>query len=214
MKYITTTLIAAFCWMNAIDAADYTTPAQELEAKLKQLTSFEANFIQQRYSSSRGIQESTSGRFILQRPNRFLWQTFEPYAQTILSDGKVIWTIDVDLEQVIINSVDEEIQNAPILLLAQEQGDLAKQFVIEKNIIEGKDFFILMPIDSSGNFEKLTIGFQDETLSVFELFDSLGQVTRISMTNARNNPVLDVVQFTPEIPEDYDVIDSRPVSDD
>ena len=184
--------------------------AADLEAELGKIQSFEANFIQQRYSSNRGLEESTSGRFTLLRPDQFMWQTYEPYAQTILSNGEAIWTIDVDLEQVIISAIDDEIQNAPILLLAKDQKNLVELFEIEKQVIDEEVFYILEPVDSSGNFERLRIGFVDETLSSFELYDSLGQLTRISMTNVRSNPVLDISEFNPELPEDYDVIDTRP----
>ena len=186
------------------------TAVEQLENELAKIQSFEANFIQQRFSSNRGLEESTSGRFTLRRPDQFMWQTFDPYAQTIVSNGKAIWTIDVDLEQVIISPIDEEIQNAPILLLAKDQENLAELFAIEKQIIESEVFYILEPLDSSGNFERLRIGFVDETLNSFELYDSLGQLTRISMTNVRNNPVVDMSEFNPELPEDYDVIDTRP----
>ena len=184
---------------------------KELAQKLGEITSFEANFVQQRYSSNRGLQESTSGKFLLKRPNQFLWQTFTPFAQTIISNGEILWTIDDDLEQVIINPMDDEIQNAPILLLAREQANLKELFQIEKQAIDEGDFFILRPLDSSGNFERLRIGFEDNVLSMLELYDSLGQLTRITMTNSRQNPVVDLSTFTAKIPEDYDVIDSRPI---
>lgn len=183
----------------------------ELEQMLGDISSFEANFVQQRYSSNRGLEESTSGKFLLKRPNQFLWQTFTPFAQTIISNGEALWTIDDDLEQVIINPMDDEIQNAPILLLARDQANLKELFTIEKQVIEEGDFFILRPLDSSGNFERLRIGFEDNVLSILELYDSLGQLTRITMTNSRQNPVVDLSTFIAKIPEDYDVIDSRPL---
>ena len=209
-------LLLALMVLSIQSVADTQTPTvvEQLEIELGKIQSFEANFIQQRYSSNRGLEESTSGRFILRRPNQFMWQTFEPYAQTIVSNGEAIWTIDVDLEQVIISPIDEEIQNAPILLLANDQENLAELFAIEKQVIESEVFYILEPLDSSGNFERLRIGFVDETLSSFELYDSLGQLTRISMTNVRNNPVVDMSEFNPELPEDYDVIDTRPEKED
>lgn len=214
MKQLYTVVLLILWSTLTVAETETSSPAEQLESELAKIKSFEANFVQQRYSNNRGLEESTSGRFILQRPNQFIWQTYEPYAQTILSNGEAIWTMDVDLEQVIISPIDEEIQNAPILLLAKDQIDLAQLFAIEKQIIDSETFYILEPLDSSGNFERLRIGFIDNTLSTFELYDSLGQLTRISMTNIRNNPVVDVSQFNPVIPVDYDVIDSRPLEQD
>ena len=191
------------------------TASEQLESELTKLQTFEANFVQQNYAVGRMAEESTSGRFLLQRPNQFMWQTYSPFAQTITSNGEAIWTLDDDLEQVIISPLDEEIQNAPILLLAREHTDLEKLFTIEKEEEEEDNevYYVLNPVDNSGNFERIRIGFTNDMLSVLELFDSLGQMTRITMTNVRMNPVLDPSVFSPEIPDDFDVIDSRPIPD-
>jgi outer membrane lipoprotein carrier protein len=182
-----------------------------LQQYLDNLQSYEANFQQQRYSVNRQLIDTTSGRFILKRPNQFIWQTFAPFEQTISSDGQSIWTLDIDLEQVIINPVDEEVANAPIYLLTQDQQSINTLFNVEHQAVDGTDFFVLTPIDESGTFERIRLGFSQGILNSLELYDSLGQLTRISMTNIRNNPIVDISQFQLSIPDDYDVIDNRPI---
>jgi len=88
-------------------------------------------------------------------------------------------------------------------------------FTVEKRAIEEGDFYVLHPLDSSGNFERVRIGFKDNVLNTLELYDSLGQLTRVTMTNSRQNQIVDATKFSADIPEDYDVIDMRPtVADD
>lgn len=220
MKFLSTALLC-LCTLSMfaetaseqLDNAD--SVSNELSARLENIRSFEANFVQQRYAANRGSEETTSGQFLLKRPNQFLWQTFTPFAQTVISNGEALWTVDDDLEQVIINPLDEEVQNAPILLLVRDQANIKELFTVEKQAIEEGDFYVLHPLDSSGNFERVRIGFKDNVLNTLELYDSLGQLTRVTMTNSRQNQIVDATKFSAEIPEDYDVIDMRPtVADD
>ena len=185
------------------------TAAAELQSYLDEMTSFESNFLQQRYSANRALLDTTSGRFVLKRPLHFIWQTFSPFEQKIVSDGESMWTIDDDLEQVIINPLDESVSNAPIFLLVNKQSSITSMFNVEKQMLDTNTTFVLEPVDQSGHFERVRLGFDGKTLAIMELYDSLGQLTRISMTNSRKNPIISMDEFVTEIPDDYDVIDSR-----
>jgi len=188
------------------------TGSERLSTYLAKLDSYEANFQQQRYSSARDLMDSTSGRFVLSRPSQFIWQTFTPFEQKIVSDGKTLWTIDVDLEQVIINDVDERVENAPIYLLARNQADINNLFSVEyQRLDDNNEFFIMSPRDESGAFEGLRLGFVDGILKSLELNDSLGQLTMITMTNIRNNPILDIGQFSYTANDEFDIIDNRKI---
>lgn len=197
-----------------VDESNVITDTDRLLKYLNNLSSYEANFLQQRYSTSRELLDSSSGRFVLSRPSQFIWQTYTPFEQKIMSNGKVLWTIDVDLEQVIINDVDERIENAPIYLLARNQADLANLFNVKHQpVAENNEYFVLNPKDESGAFEGVRLGFVDGILSSIELNDSLGQLTLVTMTNIRNNPILDISQFEYTPDEDFDIIDSRTTSE-
>ena len=206
-------VVAIVLFFSQFVSAEEQTAEPSLQSYLDKLNSYEANFQQQRYSVNRQLLDTTSGRFVLKRPSQFVWQTYSPFEQTISSDGETIWTMDIDLEQVIISPVDQQIENAPIYLLTEAQQTIEEVFEIEHQVVEKVDYFVLLPKDESGAFERLRIGFNAGTLASLELYDSLGQLTRINMTNIRNNPLVDVSQFSLSIPEDYDIIDNRPISD-
>lgn len=200
--------------------------SKKLHGYLQRLQSYSANFQQQLVSSTRRLMETTSGEFVMKRPNKFRWQIFTPYEQSIIADGKSIWSIDIDLEQVTITDIDENIVNSPIMLLSQNNDRLNEIFTVEELINEEsisavitesqpdinntkKERFLLKPIDNSSNFERVVLGFNDGILYLIELHDSLGQITIVTMTNIRNNPILGEDNFIYIEMPDFDVIDSR-----
>ncbi|MFT5453297.1 MAG: outer membrane lipoprotein carrier protein [Enterobacterales bacterium] len=187
---------------------------EKLNGYLVNIESYEANFQQSLSGVSRGNSETTSGRFLMKRPDRFRWQINFPYQQTIIADGQSIWTIDNDLEQVTVNEIDNSIANSPIMLISRKNNELEKLFtVVEMESQKELEKFLLKPKDGSSNFEFIQLGFKEGVLQFIELNDSLGQVTSIVMTNIRNNPIIGNHEFIYEEIADFDLIDSREKSD-
>ena len=182
----------------------------QLTHYLSKLDSYEANFQQQLVSGQRRHMETTSGKFVMQRPNRFLWKIITPYEQTIIADGVNVWSIDVDLEQVTVVEIEKSMANSPIMLLTQNDSKIESIFSVTS--IESKnqlERFLLKPLDSSANFEFVQLGFDEGILQLLELHDNLGQITIITMTNIRNNPIVDMNLFVYHEIADFDLIDSR-----
>ncbi|PCJ48315.1 MAG: outer membrane lipoprotein carrier protein LolA [Gammaproteobacteria bacterium] len=187
---------------------------QKLNGYLTNLESYEANFQQKLSGSSRMNAETVSGRFLMKRPDRFRWQINSPYEQTIIADGKSIWTVDNDLEQVTVSDIEASVANSPIMLISRKNNQLDRMFsVIELESKTNLVKFLLKPKDSSSNFEFILLGFEDGFLKLIELNDSLGQSTRIVMTNVRNNPIISNAEFVYQEIADFDVLDSRAKSD-
>lgn len=208
MKLLFLVLILLSC--PSLLLAERSDAPKRLSHYLSNLDSYEANFQQQLISGSRRLMETTSGRFLMKRPNRFRWQINAPYEQTVIADGKYIWSIDIDLEQVTVADIDESLANSPIMLLSQKNNQLQQYFSVELMEVESDlERFILKPNDSSSNFELIQLAFKDGILQLIELHDSLGQITIVTMSNIRNNPVLDNKPFVYQEMPDFDVIDSR-----
>ncbi len=209
IRFITLPLILIFS-QSSIKADEITDPMEQLHTYLQHLDSYEANFQQHIVSSSRQLMDSISGRLLIKRPDRFRWEVLSPYEQTIIADGNNIWSIDVDLEQVIVTDMESNLVNSPIMLLSSKDVKPGDYFSVQKIKSETEmQMFLLQPLDNSANFEQVRLGFEDAILQLIELYDSLGQVTIIKMTNIRNNPVLGNEAFIYQEMPDYDVIDSR-----
>ncbi|MCP4124630.1 MAG: outer membrane lipoprotein chaperone LolA [Bacteroidetes bacterium] len=209
IRFITFFLILIFS-QSSIKADEITDPMEQLHTYLQHLDSYEANFQQHIVSSSRQLIDSTSGRLLIKRPDRFRWEVVAPYEQTIIADGKNIWSIDVDLEQVTVTDMESNLVNSPIMLLSSKDAKPGDYFSVQMIKSETEmQMFLLQPLDSSANFEQVILGFEDSILQLIELYDSLGQITIIRMTNIRNNPVMGNEAFIYQEIPDFDVIDSR-----
>ncbi|MCP4413781.1 MAG: outer membrane lipoprotein chaperone LolA [Gammaproteobacteria bacterium] len=209
IRFITLFMILIFS-QSSIKADDNTDPMEQLQGYLQHLDSYEANFQQHIVSSSRQLIDSTSGRLLIKRPNRFRWEVISPYEQTIIADGNNIWSIDVDLEQVTVTDMESNLVNSPIMLLSSKDAKPGDYFSVEQIKSDTEmQMFLLQPLDSSANFEQVRLGFEDAILQLIELYDSLGQITIIRMTNIRNNPVMGNEAFIYQEIADFDVIDSR-----
>ena len=75
-----------------------------VEAYLASLQTLTAAFVQIVQDKQGQVTERATGTLSISRPNRFRWDYLEPYAQTIVADGKKLWLYDPDLEQVTVRS--------------------------------------------------------------------------------------------------------------
>ena len=183
---------------------------KKLQGYLASLESYEANFTQQVLTNNDTEFDRTEGQFVLKRPNRFRWEVKTPYQQTIIADGKVLYSIDHDLEQVTLADLEQSLTNSPIQILSKANQDLDAVFETEFGESDDRyEFFILTPKDPSATFEQILLGFSDERLASIELFDSLGQITVVRLLNVRVNPILGNEAFEYKPIEGYDVIDTR-----
>lgn len=152
--------------------------------------------------------EESAGIVMIKRPGKFRWDYEPPSEHRIISNGDKVWTYDVELEQVTVRSLKEAVGKTPAGLLAGGT-DVNEEFkVSDLGEVNGPLYWVRMePKNEDVGFEDIRIGFEDGRLRVMELVDSLGQTTRITMTDGEENqPMQDKrFEFTP--PEGVDVID-------
>jgi outer membrane lipoprotein carrier protein len=113
---------------------------------------------------------------------------------------------DPDLEQVTVRQIDETLRGTPAMLLSG-QATLDETFrVLDSYEKEGLIWIRLEPLADSPEFENLRIGMGDGSIRRMELTDSLGQMTRIDLSNVITDADLedDLFVFVP--PEGADVI--------
>ncbi len=155
------------------------------------------------------VEESTGLMWLL-RPNRFRWEYYEPFEQTVVSDGNVIWVYDTELEQASVRNLSDVLDQSAAEILSGS-GNLEDKYAIEDLGIQGALAWVtLKPLNqNTSQFESLRLGFDDVTLRIMEILDTLGYTTRIQMHDViLGSDFQDkVFQFT--VPEGVDLIDSR-----
>lgn len=180
-----------------------------LKRFLGKMQTLEANF-KQTLVDDQGVElESTSGVVFLDRPDKFRWDYKIPYAQTIVTNGELLWFYDEDLEQVTIKDVSTSIENTPAAIFGSYE-DLDTQFIIiALGNIEEYDWVELTPRDIESQYNSIRLGFDKDKLGMMVMFDNLGQVTRIDFTDEVLNKKMEDSMFNFELPQGVDIIDDR-----
>ncbi|MEM7195640.1 MAG: outer membrane lipoprotein chaperone LolA [Pseudomonadota bacterium] len=168
---------------------------------------FEARFGQIVLDETLESVDDGQGTVYIKRPGLFRWDYEPPEAQEIVGDGFRVWLHDIELEQVTVRDQATALGRTPAILLAGG-GDLEADYFIDDIGTQGRfDWVNLIPKDEESNFSEVRIGFEDNRLRLMELLDTLGQRTRITFVDLKENqPISDTVfDFIP--PPGVDVID-------
>jgi len=170
-----------------------------------QVDSLSADFKQTLYDSDGAAVLQSSGKLLIQRPNRFRWDYIKPYPQLLLADGKRFWIYDSDLEQVTVKLISEVLGNAPSMLLNGKRV-LDDDFIIKDlGKKDGMLWVELFPRKSESDFKLVRLAFRKQ-LQIMEFEDSLGQLTRIEFDHFKTNIVIDSDQFVFHVPKGADVV--------
>jgi len=184
--------------------------AQKLQDFFLSTTSMSAEFTQSIVSETKPSKEKSSGVLKMQRPGKFRWDYSFPYKQQIVADGSQLWIYDIEMEQVIVKPLDLVLGNTPAVLLSGS-ANIADRFEVteiteQPSSEKGLYWMQLTPKQEESGFEKLLLAFRGNDLSVMELKDAFGQVTRIEFSQLVKNPVINPSEFSFKIPKGVDVI--------
>jgi len=180
--------------------------AQALRLFLDNTSTLKADFRQSLYTADSDEPQISEGVLMIKRPGRFRWEYTMPEGQLVVCDGDKVWMYDPDLEQVTVRPIDDTLRGTPAMLLSG-QATLDETFeVLGSHEEDGLVWVDLRPLSGSPEFESLRIGLADGALERMELKDSLGQMTRIELSDLQVNVDLDDGLFAFVPPEGADVI--------
>ncbi|KTC90068.1 outer membrane lipoprotein chaperone LolA [Fluoribacter dumoffii] len=181
------------------------TPDVLLQAKLNGIRSMTAVF-KQSVKAKHRVVSSSSGTMALQRPGRFRWQTEQPMAQLMVADGHKIWVYDKDLEQVTVKTQRKGLGGTAALFLSGYDNTVTRDFSVTQSSM-GKDLvFDLKSKSSKANFQRIKLIFRQDSLTGLELYDQLGQVTTVKLSQIKLNPKLSGNLFQFKTPKGVDVV--------
>ncbi|MCO4837455.1 MAG: outer membrane lipoprotein chaperone LolA [Oceanospirillaceae bacterium] len=184
------------------------TAAQSLGKQLGHQTNIEADFVQYVLDASGSRLQETHGHMVLAQPNRFWWQTQDPFAQLIVSNGKQLWVYDNDLEQVTVQALDHRTTNTPALLLSGNGTNIGEKFtVVMKRADNGLVLYHLTPKDPESLYQTLRLNFKNNQLLEMQLEDSMYQKTSLIFSNLVLNPNITDDLFEFVAPKGVDVLE-------
>ncbi len=207
LKFIGPVLLAASLLPITASAAPPSGSAIErMHAFLKDVHSLKADFTQVVLDNNMQQVRKSHGTLEIKRPDRFRWDYATPNQEIIVADGKRVWIYDVELQQITVKPLSGTLAASPAVLLSGS-NDVEKSFAIkELGTDEGLQWVGLTPKIKDTDFESVKMGFKGNDVSVMELKDALGNLTRITFSHLVLNPAIpdSHFQFTP--PAGADVI--------
>ena len=206
MKYS----FAALTLLFAVFPASADPATEQLNAQLANMHSFKTNFTQTISDEKGELLQEASGELIIQRPRKLYWSTQQPYQHLVVTDGKVLWVYDIDLEQVSQQPFSDELDQAPALLLSGEIEQISQHYIVSTSMVGNALRFELLPKKPGSVFQRMTIDFKNKTLLAMSLTDNFGQLTDITFSELELNPQIDPGLFNFSPPEGLDVIIDEP----
>jgi outer membrane lipoprotein carrier protein len=186
-----------------VNAAVTQTAAQELQQLLSPINSLSADFTQQIKGHNNRELQLLNGNLSLKKPNQLRWNVLAPMPQLVVSDGKLVWLYDPDLEQVVIQSFSDDFMANPISILLGNLDQLNKDFHV---IRSDENTFSLEPSQPNSLFVAIQLRFTDSVLSHIEYQDNFGQNTQLTLSQVKLNPQLAKNTFVFDIPQAVDII--------
>jgi outer membrane lipoprotein carrier protein len=200
--------------------------ATPLDSYLDDMKTLRATFVQTLADAHGKEIDRSSGTLIVSRPGKFRWEIHPQGAasaaagaaagdtggagasagQLMVADGRNLWFLDRDLQQVTVKPADAALSATPAMLLSGTV-DVRKNFTISPAPKrEGLDWVLVEPHGSEADFRRALMGFQGKELKRMILEDKLGQTATVMFDHVERNGHVapEEVSFTP--PPGVDVI--------
>lgn len=190
----------------AAQAANSDQAAAQLRKQLDAMNTLQGDFKQILFDKEGKKQDESSGTFMMQRPGKFYWKTEKPAPQILISNQKMIWLYDPDLQTVNERPFSDDLQKTPTLILSEDVDKLRKTFSINATINGKLEKYTLTPKVTDGMFQELILVFSDNSLTEFHIRDNLGQLTDFVLTNTQRNQAVNEALFNFVAPAGVDII--------
>lgn len=172
---------------------------------LSELKNLQAGFEQSVLSPDQQQASRSQGIFSLQRPGRFRWDYSEPENQQIIADGKEIWMVEPDLDQVSVQNQDEALKGTPALFLVDGDAVETHFEIIDIGASQGFEWVELIPREEESQFVRILLAFSNNQLQRMEMTDAFGQISRFQFYDIKSNPEFKKDFFIYRRPIDFDI---------
>ena len=198
------TLILLHSWLPAVAQAE---SIAQFDRFFEEVLTFKARFTQTIFDENLVPLEESSGQLRISRPGRFRWDYDPPAEQSIIADGERMWVYDIDLEQVTVRKLTDALGTSPAGVLSSG-GNPKHNYRVQDLGQQGEIGWVsLHSKEEAASFSEIQLGFDRGTLRLIQLLDDLGQITRIVLSDVKENIAIGAEWFAFEIPAGVDIID-------
>src|ERR1700761_6241412 len=204
-------LLAVLAVVAVMPAAFAVAAATPLDSYLDDMKTLRATFLQTLVDGhGREIDRST-GTLIVLRPGKFSWEIHprgsgSDAGQLMVADGRNLWFLDRDLQQVTVKPADAALSATPAMLLSGTV-DVRKNFAISMAPKrDGLDWVLVEPHGTDADFRHALLGFEGKDLKRMILEDKLGQTATVMFDHVERNGRVSPEEVSFTAPAGVDVI--------
>ena len=149
------------------------------------------------------VLRKSQGRFVFQRPGKFIWETIKPFEQKVIADGQRLLLWDKDLNQLTIRPAGKSLSASPAAILFGQIAIDERFELIPGGEKGGMYWLELKPkADKSAGdmpYSRVGVGMANGLPVGLELHDNFGTITLINLSKIRINSNLgaEVFKFNP-----------------
>ena len=149
------------------------------------------------------VLRKSQGRFVFQRPGKFIWETTKPFEQKVIADGQRLLLWDKDLNQLTIRPAGKSLSASPAAILFGQIAIDERFELIPGGEKGGMYWLELKPkADSAAGdipYSRVGVGMANGLPVGLELHDNFGTITLINLSKIRINGNLgsEVFKFNP-----------------
>lgn len=169
--------------------------------------SFSANF-KETIVAVGAPKRTRQGTVLFHKPGRMRWEFAQPDLQTIVSDGKQLYSYEPDLNQVVETPLAQAISSSGTAGFLLGIGDISRDFDVSAPKAQAPDGRIHVALKPKASNDRFEVALDPKTYDIvgFTMTDQLGDVTTLEFSDVRDNVALDDAQFSFTVPAGADVV--------
>ena len=182
-----------------------------IQKRYESIKTFSADFNQVLTSSQTGEANDRSGKILFKQPGLINWDTQKPEKELLVVGDTVVWNFFAEEELAVKYGKDQVFNSKNMVKFISGQANLAGDFYIEEQGIENNWTKIkLIPKEPEPNMVLAYIWVDKESGQLFKflIVDFYGNGNEVTLSNIKENIILDDKVFTFEPPEGVDVEDN------
>jgi len=151
------------------------------------------------------------GTVAFKRPGRMRWSLTDGTPQVIVADGTTLWFYQPDEQQVLKAPFQAAFRSSTPISFLTGVGRLSEDFdATLDGEGDGVVYLALRPRKAEGELGRLrlTVDARSGDILGAEVFDPVGNITRVRFSDLRRNTGMDDAQFHFEVPAGVDVIEA------
>ncbi len=189
---------------------------QRVQERYDQTRDFTANVTQEMTIASLGKTTTADGTIAFKKPGKMRWELDHTSPQVIVADGTSLWLYQPKENQVLKTPFNAAFRAATPISFLTGVGRISQDFdtSLDGTSADGQLAYLMMvprhDSDSIGKL-RLTVAVDSGEIRAAEVFDPLGNISRLQFSDIRRNQNLPDDKFVFQVPPGVDVI-SAPAS--